>query len=88
MKALHFVDTTLRDGNTSLWAGAMRTDMLLPIIDQLDRVGYQAMEIVYVAFFKKMVRDLKDDPWERIRRVSAACPNTPLRVITSRHLTF
>ena len=88
MKALHFVDTTLRDGNTSLWAGAMRTDMLLPIIDQLDRVGYQAMEIVDVAFFKKMVRDLKDDPWERIRRVSAACPNTPLRVITSRHLTF
>jgi oxaloacetate decarboxylase (Na+ extruding) subunit alpha len=88
MKALHFVDTTLRDGNTSLWAGALRTDMLLPIIDKLDQVGYQAMEIVDVAFFKKMVRDLKDDPWERIRRVSAACPNTPLRVITSRHLTF
>ena len=88
MKPLHFVDTTLRDGNTSLWAGALRTDMLLPIIDQFDRVGYQAMEIVDVAFFKKMVRDLKDDPWERIRRVSAACPNTPLRVITSRHLTF
>ena len=88
MKPLHFVDTTLRDGNTSLWAGALRTDMLLPIMDQFDRVGYQAMEIVDVAFFKKMVRDLKDDPWERIRRVSAACPNTPLRVITSRHLTF
>lgn len=88
MDALHFVDTTLRDGNTSLWAGALRTDMLSPILDRFDRVGYQAMEIVDVAFFKKMVRDLKDDPWERIRRVSAACPNTPLRVITSRHLTF
>ena len=88
MKPLHFVDTTLRDGNTSLWAGALRTDMILPIIDQFDRAGYQAMEILDVAFFKKMVRDLKDDPWERVRRVSAACPATPLRVITSRHLTF
>ena len=88
MKPLHFVDTTLRDGNTSLWAGALRTDMVLPIIDQFDRVGYQAMEILDVAFFKKMVRDLKDDPWERVRRMSAACPATKLRVITSRHLTF
>ena len=88
MKPLHFVDTTLRDGNTSLWAGALRTDMLLPIIDQFDSVGYQAMEILDVAFFKKMVRDLKDDPWERVRRMSAACPATKLRVITSRHLTF
>ena len=88
MKPLHFVDTTLRDGNTSLWAGALRTDMLLPVIDQFDRVGYQAMEILDVAFFKKMVRDLKDDPWERVRRMSAACPATKLRVITSRHLTF
>lgn len=88
MKPLHFVDTTLRDGNTSLWAGALTTDMILPIADQLDRAGYQAMEILDVAFFKKMVRDLKNDPWERVRRVVKAAPNTPLRVITSRHLTF
>ena len=88
MKPLHFVDTTLRDGNTSLWAGALRTDMLRPVLEQFDRAGYKAMEIVDVAFFKKMVRDLQDDPWERIRLMAAACPNTPLRVITSRHLTF
>lgn len=88
MKPLHFVDTTLRDGNLSLWASSLRTDMLLPILDRFDRVGYQAMEIIDASFFKKAVRELNDDPWERIRRVSAACPRTPLRVITSRHLTF
>lgn len=88
MKPLHFVDTTLRDGNTSLWAGALTTDMIIPIADQLDRAGYQAMEILDVAFFKKMVRDLKNDPWDRVRRLVKAAPATPLRVITSRHLTF
>jgi len=88
MKPLHFVDTTLRDGNISLWASNMRTDMLLPIIDCFDRVGYQAMEIIDTSFFKKAVRELNDDPWERIRRFAAACPRTPLRAIVSRHLTF
>ena len=88
MKPLHFVDTTLRDGNTSLWAGALTTEMIMPIADQLDRAGYQAMEILDVAFFKKMVRDLKNDPWDRVRRLVKAAPATPLRVITSRHLTF
>ena len=88
MKPLHFVDTSLRDGNTSLWAGALRTGMILPMMEDFDAAGYQAMEILDVAFFKKMVRELKEDPWERVRRVAAATPGTPLRVITSRHLTF
>ena len=88
MKPLHFVDTTLRDGNTSLWAGALTTEMIMPVADQLDRAGYQAIEILDVAFFKKMVRDLKNDPWDRVRRLVKAAPVTPLRVITSRHLTF
>lgn len=87
-KPLHFVDTTLRDGNTSLWAQSMRTGMIMPIAKEFDQVGYQAMEIIDAAFFKKMVRELKEDPWERIRLVAAATPKTPLRVITSRHLTF
>lgn len=88
MKPLHFVDTTLRDGNTSLWAQALRTGWIMPVVDQFDQVGYQAMEIIDAAFFKKMVRELKEDPWDRIRRVAGAAPKTPLRVITSRHLTF
>ena len=88
MKPLHFVDTTLRDGNTSLWAQSLRTDMLLPILDRFDRAGYQAMEIIDASFFKKGIRELNEDPWNRVRRVAAATPNTPLRVITSRHLIF
>ncbi len=88
MKPVHFVDTTLRDGNTSLWAGALRTGMLLPILDRFDHVGYQAMEILDTAFFKKMVRELKEDPWHRIRLAAVACPRTKLRVIAGRHLIF
>jgi oxaloacetate decarboxylase alpha subunit len=88
MKPLHFVDTTLRDGNTSLWAGSLRTGMIMPVADQFDRVGYQAMEIIDAAFFKKGVRELHEDPFARLRQVAAAVPRTPLRVITSRHLTF
>jgi oxaloacetate decarboxylase alpha subunit len=88
MKPIHFVDTTLRDGNISLWAHGMRQHMIEPIIDRWDGVGYKAMEIVDASFFKKGVRELQEDPFARIRRVAAVTPNTPLRVITSRHLTF
>ena len=86
MKPLHFVDTTLRDGHMSLWAGAMRTDMMLPVVARIDRVGFQAMEIVSTSFFKKMVRELRDDPWERMRRVAALAPRTPLRAILGRYV--
>ena len=87
MKPLHFVDTTLRDGHMSLWAGAMRTDWMLPVAAQIDRVGFQAMEIVSSSFFKKMVRELRDDPWERMRRVAALAPRTPLRAILGRSIS-
>lgn len=84
MKPVDFVDTTLRDGNTSLWAQTLRTSMILPVASQIDAVGYRAMEIVDSTFFKKMVRELREDPWERIRRVASLAPRTPLRVITGR----
>ena len=58
MKPIHFVDTTLRDGNISLWASGMRQHMIEPIIDRLDSVGYKAMEIVDASFFKKAVAQL------------------------------
>ncbi len=84
VRPVHFVDTTLRDGNASLWAGSMRTDAILPVAAQLDQVGFLAIEIVATAFFKKMVRELRDDPWERLRRVAALTPRTPLRAIMGR----
>lgn len=83
---VRLVDTTLRDGQMSLWATNLRTGMILPIAAALDGAGFDAAEIMGSAFFKKCVRDLHDDPWERMRLVSARMPNTPLRVIKTRHI--
>jgi len=87
MKPVHFVDTTLRDGHMSLWAGAMRTDMMLPVAAQIDQVGFKAMEIISTSFFKKMVRELRDDPWERLRLIADLAPRTPLRGILGRYVS-
>jgi oxaloacetate decarboxylase alpha subunit len=64
----------------------MKTNMALPIAAQLDQAGFDAAEIVSAAFFKKCVRELRDDPIERIRLVSQRMPNTPLRAIRSRYM--
>ena len=81
-----FVDTTLRDGHLSLWASNMRTGMMLPIADRLDRAGFEGIEIMSSAFYKKCVRDLKDDPWERVRLLKKRIRHTPLRSIRSRSM--
>ena len=81
-----FVDTTLRDGHLSLWASNMRTGMMLPIAERLDRAGFEGIEIMSSAFYKKCVRDLKDDPWQRVRLLRKRIRNTPLRSIRSRSM--
>jgi oxaloacetate decarboxylase alpha subunit len=83
---VYFVDTTLRDGQLSLWASNMRTGMMLPIAERLDRAGFEAIEIMSSAFYKKCVRDLRDDPWERIRQLAKLIRKTPLRSIRSRSM--
>jgi len=83
---ISFVDTTLRDGQLSLWASNMRTEMMLPIAERLDRAGFEAIEIMSSAFYKKCVRDLKDDPWQRVRLLKQRIRNTPLRSIRSRSM--
>ena len=83
---VYFVDTTLRDGQLSLWASNMRTGMMLPIAERLDRAGFEAIEIMSSAFYKKCVRDLRDDPWERIRLLAKLIRKTPLRSIRSRSM--
>src|SRR3989338_9276237 len=87
MSEVKFVDTTLRDGHQSLWAEAMRTGMILPISSQMDRAGFEAVEILSPSFFKKCVRELREDPLERVRLVSKLMKKTPLRAIRSRHIT-
>jgi oxaloacetate decarboxylase alpha subunit len=81
---LQIVDTTMRDGQLSLWATQMSTAMIEPVAHHFEEAGLHAAELLSSAFFKKVVRDLHDDPFERIRRVKAAMPTTPLRVIHTR----
>src|SRR5512139_2002208 len=85
-KDIFFVDTTVRDGQLSLWASNMRTGMILPIAERLDRAGFEAIEIMSSAFYKKCVRDLKEDPWERIRLLAQRIKKSPLRSIRSRSM--
>jgi oxaloacetate decarboxylase (Na+ extruding) subunit alpha len=88
MDEIRFVDTTIRDGHQSLWAERMSTGMMLPIAKNLDAAGFLAIELLSGSHIKKAVRELREDPWERIRRVAALCPNTPLRLIAGRVNTF
>lgn len=85
MDTVALVDTSLRDGQMSLWATNMTTAMMLPVLESLDRAGFDAVEVIGSSFFKKCVRDLREDPWERIRLLRGSM-RTPLRAIKSRHI--
>jgi len=74
-------DTILRDAHQSLLATRMRTDDMLPICDKLDKVGYWSLEVWGGATFDACVRFLKEDPWERLRKLRAALPNTRLQML-------
>jgi pyruvate/oxaloacetate carboxyltransferase len=76
---IEFVDQTLRDAQQSLWAFLMRTDVITPIAEMMDRVGYRAIATVGSQAFTIQVRILNEDPWERIRILSKMITKTPLR---------
>jgi oxaloacetate decarboxylase (Na+ extruding) subunit alpha len=81
---IQFVDTTTRDGNQSLWgATGLTTPDVLAIAPTLDRVGYHALDFTSSTHMAVSVRFHREDPWERIRLVSAAMPDTPLGMITT-----
>ncbi len=75
-KPLGITELVLRDGHQSLLATRMRIEDMLPIVEKLDRVGYWSMEIWGGATFDSCIRYLGEDPWERLRLLSAAMPNT------------
>ncbi|MBU0544534.1 MAG: pyruvate carboxylase subunit B [Proteobacteria bacterium] len=88
MKMISFIDTTLRDGHQSLWATRMKTAHMLPIAPEIDRAGYKSVELMGTVHFDACLRYLREDPWERIRLLSEALPNTPLgALIRSKSLT-
>ena len=66
MKEIHIVDTTLRDGQLSLWALGMKTGAMLAIAEQMDRCGFESMEFFGFAGYIKMVREHKENPWSWI----------------------
>jgi oxaloacetate decarboxylase alpha subunit len=78
------VDTTMRDGNQSLWsATGLTTPDVVAIAPAVDRVGFHAADFTSSTHMAVSVRFHREDPWERIRLVSAAMPSTPLSFITT-----
>ncbi len=82
MPRLQIMDTTIRDGQQSLWATRMPIGDMLPILPKMDRVGYWAIEAWGGATFDSCMRFLDENPWDRLRSINAATPNTPLSMLT------
>jgi oxaloacetate decarboxylase (Na+ extruding) subunit alpha len=81
---VEIVDTSTRDGNQSLWsATGLTTPDILAIAPTMDRVGFRALDFTSSTHMAVSVRFHKEDPWERLRLVSEAMPDTPLNMITT-----
>ena len=87
MSEVYFVDTTFRDGHASLWAEGMRTGMMLPVASKMDQIGFKAMEVIATSHFLKCIRELREDPWERIRLLSKRITKTPLAIMMGHNIT-
>ncbi len=80
-KPLGITEVVLRDAHQSLFATRMRLDDMLPIAAKLDRVGFWSLETWGGATFDACIRYLGEDPWERIRELKKAMPNTPQQML-------
>jgi oxaloacetate decarboxylase alpha subunit len=78
---LGITDVVLRDAHQSLFATRLRLDDMLPIAEKLDQVGFWSLESWGGATFDACIRYLGEDPWERIRELKAAMPNTPQQML-------
>lgn len=81
MSKVNITDVILRDAHQSLIATRMRTDDMLPICSRLDQIGYWSLEVWGGATFDACLRYLKEDPWERLRKLRRALPNTRLQML-------
>ncbi len=80
-KPLSITDVVLRDAHQSLFATRMRVEDMLPIAEQLDKIGYWSLETWGGATFDSCIRYLGEDPWERLRLLKKAMPNTPMQML-------
>ena len=80
-KPVKITETVLRDAHQSLIATRMTTDDILPIVEKLDKVGYNSLEAWGGATFDACLRFLNEDPWERLRKIKDRAKNTPLQML-------
>ncbi len=81
MPKVKLTETVLRDSHQSLIATRMTTDEMLPILDKLDKIGYNALECWGGATFDACLRFLNEDPWDRLRKIKAVAKNTKLQML-------
>lgn len=75
------IETTVRDGQQSIWATRMTTAMILPILPVMDQIGFEAIECLGTAVMDSCVRYLKENPWERLRLLRQRITRTSLQMI-------
>ena len=80
-KTVKICETVLRDAHQSLIATRMTTEQMLPIVDKMDKIGYHAVECWGGATFDACLRFLKEDPWERLRKLRDGFKNTKLQML-------
>ena len=81
MARVKISDATLRDGQQSLIATRMRVEEMLPILEKMDKVGFESIEVWGGATFDSCLRYLKEDPWERLRQIKNVVKNTKLQML-------
>ncbi|MGC8685852.1 MAG: sodium-extruding oxaloacetate decarboxylase subunit alpha [bacterium] len=81
IKKIYITDTTLRDAHQSHIATRLKTEDMLPICNKMDKVGFWSMEVWGGATFDSAMRFLREDPWERLRELRKALPNTKLQML-------
>ena len=80
-KPIKITETILRDAHQSMIATRMTTEQMLPIVDKMDKVGYNAVECWGGATFDASLRFLKEDPWDRLRKLRDGFKNTKLQML-------
>ena len=81
MAKVKITETVLRDSHQSLIATRMTTDEILPILAEMDKVGYHSVEAWGGATFDACMRFLNEDPWERLRKIKAEMKNTKIQML-------
>ena len=81
MTRVGIMETAIRDGHQSLLATRMRTEDMIPALEEMDAIGYHSIECWGGATFDTCMRFLKEDPWERLREIKKRLKNTPTQML-------